>query len=193
MKKLLIVVGLLALVPGAAFAQATYFVRYYANNAGPGGAFDQIVRIINVGVGGTPMTSPTGDICADIYVFDNNQELLACCDQRITPNGLASASVSNQLTNNPVTSAIPTAGVIKIATTPAPCGTPLTTADTSLAVVFATHLQVTGGATYVTETEMLSSPLSVGEALFLPMACSFARYLGSGSGRAFCSSSTPGQ
>ena len=190
MKKLLAVVGLLVLVPNAAFAQATYYVDYYANNAGPAGTFDQIVRIINVGVGGTPMTSPVGDICADIYVFDANQELIACCDQLITPNGLDSASVGNQLTNNPVTSVVPPAGVIKIATTPAPCGTPLTAADASLAVVFATHLQVTGGATFVTETQILSSPLSVVEAEFLPQACSFARYVGSG--RAFCTSSTPG-
>jgi hypothetical protein len=194
MKKLLVVLGLLALVPGAAFAQnvvGTYFVDYYSNNAGPvPAAPDQMVRIINVGVGGTPLTSPTGDICADIYVFDNNQELIACCDERITPNELDSASVGNQLTSNPVTSVVPAAGVIKIAITPGPCGTPLTAADASLAMVFATHLQVTGAKTFVTETEILPSPFSAAEAAFLPQACSFAMYLGSGKGT--CSSSTPG-
>jgi len=191
MNRVLIIVGLLALLPAVAFAQATYYVDYYANNPGFDGPFDQVVRIINAGTLGTPMTSPVGDICANIYVFDNNQELIACCDQVITPNELDSASVASQLTSDPVTTLIPTAGVIKIATTPAPCGTPLSASDASLAVVFATHLQVTGGATYVTETQIQSSPLSTGEALFLPQACSFARYLGSG--RAFCHTSAPGQ
>jgi len=195
MRKLLVVLGVLALVPGLAFAQ-TYYVDYYSNNAGPvPGAPDQIVRIINVGLGGTPLSSPVGDICANIYVFDNTQELIACCAQRITPNELDSASVGTQLTNNPVTSVVPPAGVIKIALTPA--GTKcdatasLSTASSYLGVAFATHLQVTGGATFVTETELSPANLGSNEAGFLSTACSFARYLGSGKGT--CTSSTPGK
>ena len=198
MKKLLVVLGLLALLPGAAFAQdpSTYFVDYFANNPGPvPGAADQVLRIINVGEGGTPLTSPVGDICANIYVFNNDQELIACCAERITPNELDSASVGNQLTNNPVTSVVPTAGVIKVVTTLAGTGTCSPTsfsgaADATQAVVFGTHLQVTGGATFVTETEKLSSPLSAGEGAFLTESCSFALYLGSGKGT--CTSSVPG-
>lgn len=196
MKKLLVVLGVLVLVPGLAFAQASYFVDYYSNNPGPvTGAADQVVRIINVGATGTPLTSPAGDICANIYVFDNNQEMIACCAERITPNELDSASVGTQLTSNPVTSVVPPAGVLKIAITLAgascdPRTDDLTTASTSYAVAFGTHLQSTGGATFLTETEKLSSPLSTAEAGFLETACSFARYLGSGKGT--CSSSVPG-
>ena len=204
MKKLLIVLGLLALLPGAALAQdASYYVDYFANNPGPvPGAADQVLRIINVGEGGTPLTSPVGDICANIYVFNNDQELTACCAERITANELDSASVANQLTNNPVTSVVPPAGVIKVVTTLAGTGTCSPTsfsgaADATQAVVFGTHLQVTGGATFVTETEKLSSPLATtdpsgasGEAGFLQQACAFAIYLGSGKGT--CSSSVPG-
>ena len=196
MRKLLVVLGVLALVPGLAFAQGTYYVDYYSNNAGPvPGAPDQTVRVINVGLGGTPLTSPTGDICANIYVFDNNQEMIACCAERITPNELDSASVGNQLTNNPVTSVVPWAGVIKIVLTPAgtTCNATaaLSGADADWGVAFATHLQVTGDATFVTETELLPSNLSSYEAGFLPQACSFAKYLGSGKGT--CTSSTPGK
>ena len=211
MKKLLVVLGLLVLVPGLALAQtastglqANYYVDYYSNNAGPvPGAPDQTVRIINVGLGGTPLSSPYGDICANIYVFDNAQELIACCAQRITPNELDSASVGTQLTNNPVTSVVPKAGVIKMVLTPAgkicdPTGglfdetaaTSLTSAY-SLGVVFGSHLQVTGGATFVTETELSPSYLSRDEAWFLPTACAFAEYLGSGKG--ICTSSVPGK
>jgi hypothetical protein len=193
MKKLLVVLGVLVLMSGAAFAQGTYFVDYYSNNVGPvPGAADQWIRIINVGVGGTPI-SGTGNICANVYVFDNTQEMISCCACSITPDEYASARVGTQLTNNTLTGVIPAFGVIKIATTPAgSCNptAPLTGASTDLAQVFGTHLQVTGGATFVTETEKLSSPLSTAEALFLPMACSFARYLGSGYGT--CTCRTPG-
>jgi hypothetical protein len=58
--------------------------------------------------------------------------------------------------------------------------------STILAQVFGTHLQVTGGATFVTETEKLSSSLGADEASFLTTACSFAHYLGSGKGTCGC-------
>ena len=68
---------------------------------------------------------------------------------------------------------------------------PLLGADISLAQVFGTHLQVTGGATFVTETANLSSPLSTAEAGFLPAACLFVQYLGSGKG--VCGCTIPGE
>lgn len=146
---------------------------------------------------GTPLTSPAGDICVDIYVFDNNQEMVACCAEQITPNELDSASVGSQLTNNPLTSVVPPAGVIKIVTTPtfsAPCDpTAFPTGaerNAGEAAAFATHLQVTRGATFVTETELLPSLLSDAEGAFLQTSCSFTRYLGSGKG--VCTSSVPG-
>ena len=198
MKKLLVCLGLLLLVPGLALAQADpfgYYVGYYANNPGPAsGAADQVVRIINTGTLGTPLTSPVGDICANIYVFDNNQEMIACCAEQITPNELDSAAVGTQLTANPLTSVVPTAGVFKIITTaPVPAGGCNPTAlsgELADASVFSTHLQVSGGRTFVTETFNIGSPLSVAEANFLQQACSFTLYLGSGKGT--CSSSVPG-
>ena len=195
MKKLLVVLGVLVLMSGAAFAQGTYFVDYYSNNA-PGFASpfvaDQVIRIINVGVGGTPLTSPVGDICANVYVFDNQQEMITCCACRITPNEYASAAVHNQLANLAITltPVVPAFGVIKVATTPAgtSCNAQnaLTGASTDLAKMYGTHLQVTGGATFVTEAEKQSSPLSAVEASFLPQACAFVRYLGSGFGVCTC-------
>jgi hypothetical protein len=57
--------------------------------------------------------------------------------------------------------------------------------------VFTTHLQVTGGATFVTETQQIPSPLSAEEGSFLQTACAFTIYLGSGKGT--CTGSVPGQ
>jgi hypothetical protein len=217
MKKLLVCLGLLLLVPGLALAQDStnsndpagfpvgYFVTYFSNNVGPSTtAPDQSIRIINTGTLGTPLTSPVGDLCANIYVFDNNQEMIACCAERITPNELDSASVGNQLTSNPLTAVVPVSGVIKVITTLVPTGGcnpaglpvqsaalfPFVDAD-----MYSTHLQVTAGKTYVTETLsegslLLNTTSATAEYNFLQQACSFTLYLGSGKGT--CSSSVPG-
>jgi hypothetical protein len=206
MKQLLLVVSLIALAALPSAAQtiySPYLVDYYANNTGPvPGATDQTIRLVNVGVFGTPMTSPVGDICANIYVFDNNQEMISCCACRLTPNELATASVGTQLTNNPVTSVVPIAGVIKIIAKKAydHCD-PTYGADTNDSfdiapagdwlVGFGTHLQVTGGATSVTETNIPTASLGRDERDFLPTACAFAHYLGSGKGT--CGCSVPGR
>jgi hypothetical protein len=192
MKKILVVLGILVLVPCLALAQGSYYVDYYSNNVDHG--FDQLIRIINVGTLGTPLTSPVGDICANVYVFDANQEMLACCAKRITPNGLASAAVHRQLTNNTVTTVVPPTGVVKIvlAQPPGATCTPTTigaTPDAGLGVVFGTHLQKEGSGggnnnpyLFVTETQKAPSTLSSQEQGFLQQACSFALYIGSGQG-----------
>ena len=186
MKKLFVVLGILALVPCMALAQGTYYVDYYSNNVDHG--FDQIIRIINVGTLGTPLTSPaTGDICANVYVFDANQEMLACCAARLTPNELASAAVHRQLTFNTVTQIVPTSGVVKIvlAQVPGSGCTPTTigaTPDAGLGAAFGTHLQKESSQLWVTETQKQPSTLSSQEQGFLQLACSFALYIGSGQG-----------
>ncbi len=203
MKKLFVVLGVLLLVAALPMAAQSYLVDYYSNNVGPvPGAADQLVRLVNVGIAGTPLTSPRGDICSNIYVFDNAQEMIACCACRTTPNELATASVGLQLTSNPITSVIPTAGVIKIVNTfPSPGCDPTAWYDTDASVAdlyklgdpvvgFATHLQATGGATFVTESNIPTAYLSRDEAEFLQTACAFGLYLGSGKGT--CSCSVPG-
>ncbi len=205
MKKLLVVLGLLLLVSALpVLAQGTYYVDYYSNNLNPLAA-DQVIRAINVGVLGTPLTSigqgpggvpGTGDICQNVYVFDNNQEMIACCACRLTPNELSSASVGSQLTNHALTGTAPVAGVVKISFTipnaaNGPSGCRAETAVLNggasvagLAAMFGTHLQAeppsSPTALFVTETNKLPQFLSEAEALFLPNACSMVRYLGSG-------------
>ena len=207
MKKLLVVLGLLLLVSALpVLAQDTYYVDYYSNNINPLTA-DQVIRAINVGELGTPLTSlgqgaapGTGDICQNVYVFDNNQEMIACCACRLTPNELSSAFVGSQLTNHALTGTAPVAGVVKIAFTlpnaaNGPTGCRAETADragvvappgaqASWAAVFGTHLQAEppspATTLFVTEANKLPQILGGAEAAFLPNACSFVRYLGSG-------------
>ena len=215
MKKLLVVLGLLLLASTLpAFAQVAvggYFVDYYANNINPLVA-DQVIRAINVGTLGSPLDSigqgpggvpGTGDICENVYVFDNNQEMIACCACRLTPNELSSAAVGAQLTNHALTGTAPVAGVVKLVFNlpqpqngPTGCRAETTIVaaaggdgivivdETPLAAVFGTHLQAepptSTTSLFVTETEKLPQYLEAREAQFLPYACSFVRYLGSG-------------
>jgi len=187
MKKLLVVLGLLVLVPGLALAQGTYYVDYFANNGGfDEGAYDQRVFIINAGTLGSPLTSPVGDICVNAYLFTADQEMIECCSFRMTPNELFQGSILGG-TANPVTSVVPTSGVLKLVFVPPPAGgcnptVSTTTPDASLVTVSATHLQVTGGFVFASETQLSPSPLSAAEEGFLQTACAFTLYLGSGRG-----------
>ncbi len=187
---------LLAVLAGTAAAQSFLPLRY-DNNVGHGGTLEQLVRIINVGKLGTPVTSPTGDVCANIYVFDAKQEMIACCSCRITPDGIASASVGNQLTSNPLTSTVPVSGVIEILPIPAgpqPCSpiSPFSTPDASLVNVTTTHIEVANSLAFITETEARPAPASSQQISFLNNACLFVQFLGNTVGRGGCGCSNPG-
>ena len=199
MKKLIVLVALLALAAIPSVAQTgSYLVDYFSNNTGPGGVADQQVRLVNYGAAGTPLTTPAGDVCANVYVFDANQEMVACCSCRITPNGLLRLSVANHLTWNPVTSVVPANGDIKIVSTAAVGSagcTPLSYNGGILdsIVGFGTHLQQSGGTapgTFITETNIPWATLSAAENGFLTQGCQFARYLGSGKGVCTCPATT---
>lgn len=199
MKKILVLVSLvvMAALPSLAQGPVTgpYLVDYFSNT----NAINQSLRLVNFGAAGTPLTSPVGDVCANIYVFDANQEMIACCSCRITPNGELTLSVNNDLISNPVTSVVPINGDIKLVSTAAAGSatcTPLTFNGGLLdsTVAFGTHGQTiqvnTGGgiglALFVSETNVPPAALSSVEQSFLTQGCQFAAYLGSGKGICSC-------
>jgi len=57
-----------------------------------------------------------GTLCANLYVFASDQQLAECCACPITPDGLLTFSVRDDLTNNPLTGVTPEDGVIAILT-----------------------------------------------------------------------------
>jgi|HubBroStandDraft_6_1064221.scaffolds.fasta_scaffold235488_1 hypothetical protein len=79
----------------------------YFSNANTAGAPDGTVRITNPG-------SFAGDLCAQIYVFDSNQELSECCACEVTPDGLRTLSVNTDLTSNPLTGVTLQTGQVSI-------------------------------------------------------------------------------
>lgn len=186
---------------GSAMAQTdTYQVNYYSN-AHVTGAPDGKVRIDN------PGTNNASNLCADIYVFDNTEELLECCGCKLTPDGLRTFSINTDLTANPSNGIVPTTGVIKIisaTTNPNPAhplwgqcdatggfsftnqkGNIVPTPDLR---AWATHIQSKGpsGSYPATATEFQDSTLATWELAYLQKACFGIRQLGSGRGACKC-------
>lgn len=98
--------------PGSVVAQDHVYSLSYFTNAHTGGAPDTVLRLINDG--NVSDSSPAGDLCASIYVFDSTEELQQCCSCRITPNGVLSLSVNHSLTQQSVTGRILNRGVVKV-------------------------------------------------------------------------------
>jgi hypothetical protein len=166
MKKLgvLFTVLAIALMVGSAMAQtvgdnSVYFVTYFSNNVA--GAPDETVRLINDGDTG-------GNLWAAIYVFDNNQELTECCACVISPDGLLSESVQNQLTAASITGIKPKAGVIKVISSAS--NDPTAVKPTAGLRGWATHMQH-NSAYWGTETRLADSNLSAHEQGLLQNLC----------------------
>ena len=85
-----------------------YQVRYIANlNLG-----DSSINITNSGAQGAGLAAgttaaTTGSLCANVYVFDPNEEPVSCCACPVTPNGLVSLSANNSLVANQLTLTLP--------------------------------------------------------------------------------------
>jgi hypothetical protein len=184
----LIILGLCLLGVSASAQEDFFRVNYFSNN-GVAGAPDATVRIDNPGSIGTV------NLCAMIYVFDNDQQLSECCGCITTPDGLRTLSVSKDLTGNPLTGVKSNNGVIKIVSAVpnnSPCDP---TSQFGLEPTFvlrewASHVQNKVGTAYpITETEFSAASLSAQELDFnLIEQCSFAQRLGSG--HAVCSCGT---
>jgi hypothetical protein len=151
-----------------------YAVTYFSGNTV--GLPDQKVRVVNTGLIGDPV-NPDGNanICVNFYVFDTQQEMVEFCSCLETPDALLVTSVQTQLTNNPLTGAVPAAGVIKItATYPTKDSSGDFTRCSSISygilptsdvmAGFGSHLQATtAGGVAVTETNLINRPLSWNE------------------------------
>ena len=201
MKKLIALVALLVVAAVSSFAQGSvpasaFLVAEYSNNTNPNVA-DARIHLINVGTLGTPLTEPAaGNVCANIYVFDTQQEMIACCSCLITPDGRASAAVGADLTSNSVTGIAPTNGVIKIVATAAQNGSscnPARPFDSSYApgalTGYFTELEAIPAGSFLVGHEMQQANLNTtlptpdtSEATFLPQSCRFIQYIGSGFG-----------
>jgi hypothetical protein len=186
--------------PGATFGSddASFQVRF-ASNLSFG---DSVLNFSNSGASSananttaTPFAQD-GEICANVYAYSPDEQLVSCCSCNITPNALNSLSVKNDLASNTLTPIIPSALVIKVLATQ---GGALCTASKAATV---TRAQLTSGllawgstihalpvttatpaTTYgVVETKFASPVLSAAELTRMTQLCAFIRANGSGYG-----------
>jgi hypothetical protein len=161
----------------------------YAANVGPAGG-ESFIDMTNTGAGSTATTPQ--NLCINVYAFDAQEELLTCCACKVTPNGLSSLNVRQDLLSNTSTGENPSSAVIKLLAT-APAGgicdaTSAGTGANPLAAGMAawgTTLHTLAGSPTgfgLTERPFTISTLSAGELSHLATFCSFVVANGTGSG-----------
>ena len=177
-------------------------IRYASNLTAGDGA----VNIINPGTNGAPIAGPgfgsnVGNICVNAYAFSPDEQLISCCSCLVTPNGIASMSVRNDLISNTLTGVRPDAVVIKLVNTAAGPGFTGSACSNSAALAgtagfplaaglnaFGTtvHAGAVVGSFATTETPFLQATLSPGELASITGRCT--NIIGNGSSFGICSS-----
>lgn len=157
----------------------------YFSNANTSGAPDETMRLDD------PGTASSGNVCAYIAVFDSNQEMSECCGCLLTPDGLRTFSINNDLTSNPLTGVKLQTGVIKVIggkphnnTCPLPGQANSTPTLEPGIRGWVTHVQNSNFS--VTETASQDATLSSAEISRLGNECYAITLDGSGSGICSC-------
>jgi hypothetical protein len=173
----------------------SYQIRYAANL----GAGQSVVNLTNAGTNGG--NDNTDFICANVYVFAQDQQLISCCACPLSPNDLQTLSVQNDLINNTLTPGVPTGvtiGIVASDDTNKPGCNAATVDPTKLVSglrAWGTTLHAApGGGFAVTETEFsqvgLSGPGAGTEFAKMTSFCGFIQADGSKFG--ICNSCKPG-
>jgi len=127
----------------------------YGGAGSSGGAGDSLMRIVDAG--NFEGASVTGDVCANIYVWNDLQELQECCSCPLSGNSLQTSSVINNLLSNP-NNGIESleAGVIKIIGSSGACSNDIATETVTAASLVATNV-AEGLHAWLNHTESLAS------------------------------------
>jgi hypothetical protein len=188
----------ICLAVGIASAQTTdeptntYQLTYYSNSEVAATTyFGGTVHIVNPGTSLTKINANgapiNGNLCADIYVLNNDEQLLECCGCNLTPDSERTLFVDKNLLANPVNPYnLTNDGVIKIVSGALPCQPYSTVKPVAGLNAFGTHIQYTAGEYWETETAFASAPLSDYELENLEDQCSAIFTSGSGPGVCTC-------
>jgi hypothetical protein len=189
----------------AAFGQAiagapsdAFQVRYAANlnvggsvitaaNSGTQNVDGSVINITNAGTQNTE-GGVLSNICANVYAFSPDEQLISCCSCTVTPNALVSLSAVSDLISNTLTPARPNSIVVKLiataGTTCDPSNVPVANLASGM-VAWGTTIHAvptTRGAYTVTETAFAQPGLSAAELARLTSFCGFIQANGSGFG-----------
>ncbi len=187
---------------GAPVVTDAFQVRYAANLT----SGDSVINITNTGANGASLNGPgfggaAGNICVNVYAFSPDEQLVSCCSCLITPNGLVSLSVNNDMISNTLTGVRPNSVVIKLvntAATPIFTGTNCTNsaalaggatfplAGGMLAYGTTIHAGTVAGTFPTTETPFSKATLSPAELASITNRCT--NIIGNGSTFGICRS-----
>ena len=144
---------------------------------------DTTLRLTNPG-------SDESNLCAMVYVFDQDQQMAECCGCRISQDGLRTLSLDRDLIGNPLTGNIPVSGSVILATADYvsnPSCNPSSITPTGAAISWATHLQSPApNFTAITEEPLSQTPLKETLQSALQAQCKFIQQLGGGQGLCSC-------
>ena len=179
--------GTLLCLTTAATAQQALKAGYFTG-ANTTGVPDSRVVISNPDVYG----GGNGDLCAMIYVFDPNQEIVECCGCFMSVDGERELSVNTDLSSNPLNGVRPRRGSVRIVSNP-PNNSTITCDPTMLdnpqpeLLAWGTHpSRFVLNLSNLTETDYADVPLTAREAGNLSFDCYAAQRLGSGQGVCSC-------
>ena len=188
-------------------ASDSAFQIRYASNLAIG---DSVINMTNDGASSTGSGladaannfQQYGQLCANIYAYSPDEQLVSCCSCNVTPNGLNSLSVKNDLASNTLTPIIPSALVIKLVVTEGGSKCTASTAATidqtsatrkagllawGTTIHAAPTTAGTPAGTYaVTETQFANGQPNTEEFKRMAGLCAFIR--GNGSGYGICKS-----
>ncbi len=156
-----------------------YALGYYAN-AKASGAPDAQLRLSNDG-------ATESNLWADIYVFNNDEQMQECCSCEVTPDGYLDLDVNHDLLGNELTPERATSrGIIKVISSATPG--PTVPVPTIGIRGWLTQIQngASSGSFSITESDLKDSVLSSSEEATLAETCSFVLSLGSGAGACSC-------
>jgi hypothetical protein len=149
---------------------------------------DSVVNLTNSGaLGGF---EPGGNMCANIYVFSEDQQLVTCCTCPLTPNHLKTLSVRNDLISNTLTPGVPigvTIGVVGSAVPVGGCNAAAPGAPTPGVIGFGATIHANPDGTYTSTnypfvTAILNGTPNTGELAKMTAYCGFIQANGSGYG-----------
>lgn len=172
-----------SIAASADFAVKPVMAVSYFSNAHTSKFVDATVRFMNPGV-------TDSNLYAEIYVFDQDQQLAECCGCLLTPAGLQTLSVNSDLTGNPLTGVQSVNGVIKIVpgdSSANPSCDPTAITPTGSLAAWSTNIQSLSTSTFaMTETPFQLTPLGDDELGALQNQCSYSASLGNGQGVCTC-------
>ena len=148
---------------------------------------DSVINLTNTGSANTTNGGLT-NICANIYTFAPDEQLVSCCSCTVTPGALVSLSTRSDLISNTLTLGVPVSVVVKVVAT---AGTTCDASNVPAANLApglrawgtTIHSVTTIPVTYgVTETAFSPLALSASDLARISAICGFIQANGSGFG-----------